>query len=96
MNELTVPNLTIRFGHSVSLINLFDYHFTSAHTDCMVKLLKNNFFFAFAPKRCAILRKQTQVSNTFFNLFSKDLHLTELCFQPSLKSAVLRVGEAAL
>ena len=45
MNELTVPDTEvkkrIRFGHSVSLINLFDYHFTSAHTDCMVKLLKN-------------------------------------------------------
>ncbi|PSB83427.1 hypothetical protein C5F62_07865, partial [Photobacterium damselae subsp. damselae] len=32
-------------GHSVSLIKSFRLnHFTSAHTDCMVKLLKNNIF----------------------------------------------------
>ncbi len=43
MNELTVLIPKYQFGHSVSLIKSFRLnHFTSAHTDCMVKLLKNN------------------------------------------------------
>ena len=77
MNELTVPNNRgYLFWSLSSLINLFDYLFTSAHTDCMVKLLKSLAFKGSPPKRMRIIRYRLWKSTKYFNVFCKNIWLT--------------------